>query len=59
MYRIEFKKSVKKDLKNIDKSSIKVIGTAIKKGSAIPGPRGEKEIHKLGIDWQSVVDQNR
>ncbi len=43
-------------LKN-KKSNIKVIGSAIKKGSAIPGPRGEVEIHKLGIDWQSVVDE--
>ena len=34
-----------------------VLGTAIKKGSEIPGPRGEVAIHKLGIDWSSVVDE--
>jgi cysteine synthase len=36
---------------------IKVIGTAIKKGSSIPGPRNEIMIHKLGIDWKKVVDE--
>lgn len=39
------------------KPNIRVIGTAIKKGSAIPGPRGEVEIHKLGINWKNVVDE--
>ena len=43
-------------LKN-KKSNIKVIGTAIKKGSHIPGPRGEVEINKLGIEWKNVVDE--
>jgi cysteine synthase A len=43
-------------LKN-KKPNIKVIGTAIKEGSNIPGPRGEKEINQLGIDWKSVVDE--
>ncbi|MEI8270125.1 MAG: pyridoxal-phosphate dependent enzyme, partial [bacterium] len=39
------------------KSNIKVIGTAIKKGSHIPGPRGEIEINKLGIEWKGTVDE--
>ncbi|MCX6751321.1 MAG: pyridoxal-phosphate dependent enzyme [Candidatus Nomurabacteria bacterium] len=39
------------------KPSIKVIGTAIKKGSEIPGPRDEIAIHKLGIAWQKIVDE--
>ncbi len=43
-------------LKNKNRK-IKVIGTAIKKGSSIPGPRGEVAIHKLGIDWKKVVDE--
>lgn len=43
-------------LKN-KKPEIKVIGTAIKKGSHIPGPRGEIEINKLGIKWKDVVDE--
>lgn len=34
-----------------------VLGTAIKKGSEIPGPRGEVAIHKLGIPWEGVVDE--
>lgn len=38
-------------------SKIKVIGTAIKKGYEIPGPRNETMIHKLGISWQKVVDE--
>ena len=42
-------------LKN-KKSNILVLGTAIKTGSSIPGPRGEIAIHKLGIDWKKVVD---
>ena len=43
-------------LKN-KKSNIKIIGTAIKKGSFIPGPRDEVMIHKLGIDWKPIVDE--
>lgn len=43
-------------LKN-KKPSIKVIGTAIKEGSSIPGPRGEEAIHRLGIAWQKIVDE--
>ena len=39
------------------KNNIKIIGTAIKKGSSIPGPRNEIMIHKLGIDWKSIVDE--
>ena len=39
------------------KNSIKVIGAAIKKGSEIPGPRGEVAIYKLGIEWKKVVDE--
>ena len=34
-----------------------VLGTAIKKGSEIPGPRGEVAIYKLGIDWKDKVDE--
>ena len=34
-----------------------VLGTAIEKGSEIPGPRGEVAIHKLGIRWQDFVDE--
>lgn len=34
-----------------------VLGTAIQKGSAIPGPRGEVMIHKLGIPWEKVTDE--
>lgn len=43
-------------LKN-KKPNIKIIGTAIKKGSSIPGPRNEVMIHKLGIDWKKIVDE--
>jgi cysteine synthase len=43
-------------LKN-KKPNIKVIGTAIKKGSSIPGPRNEVMIHKLGIEWKKAVDE--
>jgi len=39
------------------KSNIKVIGTPIKKGFSIPGPRGEVAINKLGIKWQDIVDE--
>lgn len=42
---------LKKQNKNIF-----VLGTAIKKGEAIPGPRGEVAIHKLGIPWEKVTD---
>lgn len=34
-----------------------ILGTAIKEGSKIPGPRGEVAIHKLGIEWENVVDE--
>src|SRR3989338_7622090 len=34
-----------------------VLGSAIKTGSEIPGPRGEIAIHKLGINWKDSVDQ--
>jgi len=34
-----------------------VLGTAIKKGEAIPGPRGEGAIHKLGIPWEKITDE--
>lgn len=34
-----------------------VLGSAIKSGSEIPGPRGEVAIHKLGIKWQNVTDE--
>ena len=39
------------------KSAVKIIGTAIKEGSYIPGPRSETAIHKLGITWQKIVDE--
>ncbi len=39
------------------KSAVKIIGTAIKEGSSIPGPRSETAIHKLGITWQKIVDE--
>lgn len=39
------------------KSDIKIIGTAIKKGSVIPGPRDEVAIHRLGIEWKKIVDE--
>lgn len=34
-----------------------VAGAAIKKGSGIPGPRGEEAISKLAFPWSSVVDK--
>ncbi|HAQ39282.1 MAG TPA: hypothetical protein DCQ58_12310 [Saprospirales bacterium] len=34
-----------------------ILGTAIQKGSSIPGPRGEVMIHKLGIPWEKVTDE--
>jgi cysteine synthase len=39
------------------KPNIKIIGTAIKKGSSIPGPRNETMIHRLGIQWENIVDE--
>jgi cysteine synthase len=39
------------------KSTIKIIGTSIKDGSSIPGPRGEVAVKKLAFPWQTVVDQ--
>ena len=43
---------LKKKIKNLF-----VAGAAIKQGSSIPGPRGEKAIFKLGFPWVSVVDK--
>ncbi|KKQ86108.1 MAG: hypothetical protein UT09_C0040G0003 [Parcubacteria group bacterium GW2011_GWF2_38_8] len=37
--------------------NILVVGASIKKGSSIPGPRGEEAIPKLGFPWSKVVDQ--
>ncbi len=39
------------------KSDIKILGTTIKKGSSVPGPRGEVAIYKLGIEWKKIVDE--
>jgi len=36
---------------------VKIIGTAIKEGSSIPGPRGEGMIDKLGFPWRKAVDE--
>lgn len=33
-----------------------VVGTSIKKGSSIPGPRGEEAVKKLHFPWEKVVD---
>lgn len=43
-------------LKNKNKK-ILIWGSSIKRGSSIPGPRGEDSINKLGFPWSSVVDQ--
>lgn len=40
----------------IKNKEILIGGASIKKGSSIPGPRGEDSIHKLGFPWASVVD---
>lgn len=37
-------------------SRIKIVGTSIKTGSSIPGPRGEIAIQSLAFPWQSLVD---
>lgn len=47
---------VGKFLKNKNKN-ILVGGASIKRGSSIPGPRGEDSIEKLGFPWASVVDK--
>ena len=39
------------------KPSIKIIGTAIKSGFSIPGPRNETMIYRLGIKWENIVDE--
>ncbi len=36
--------------------NIFVVGACIKRGSSIPGPRGEDAIPKLGFPWGKVVD---
>lgn len=33
-----------------------VMATSIKKGSEIPGPRGEDAVKKLGLPWEKVAD---
>ena len=33
-----------------------VIATSIKRGSSIPGPRGEDAVKKLGFPWEKVTD---
>jgi cysteine synthase len=43
---------LKRKIKNIF-----IGGASIKRGSSIPGPRGEKAIFKLGFPWVSVVDK--
>jgi len=47
---------VGKFLKNKN-HNILVYGASIKRGSSIPGPRGEDSIGKLGFPWASVVDK--
>ncbi len=34
-----------------------VLGTSIKRGNSIPGPRNEDAVKKLGLPWESVVDE--
>jgi cysteine synthase len=36
---------------------IYVVGASIKRGSSIPGPRGEDALPKLGFPWATVVDR--
>jgi cysteine synthase len=43
-------------LKNKNKN-ILTIGASIKKGSSIPGPRGEENTNKLAFPWNKVVDK--
>jgi len=35
---------------------ILILGACIKRGSSIPGPRGEDAIPKLGFPWKQIVD---
>jgi len=37
--------------------NIFIAGASIKRGSSIPGPRGEDAIPKLGFKWESTVDK--
>jgi cysteine synthase len=37
--------------------NIYIIGSSIKKGSSIPGPRVDEAILKLGIPWYDIVDK--
>jgi cysteine synthase len=37
--------------------NIFIAGATIKKGSSIPGPRGEEHINKLAFPWRKMVDQ--
>lgn len=47
---------VGKFLKSKNKN-ILIAGASIKRGSSIPGPRGEDSIGKLGFPWAFVVDK--
>ncbi len=47
---------VGKFLKSKNKN-ILIVGASIKRGSSIPGPRGEDSIGKLGFPWAFVVDK--
>lgn len=37
-------------------ANLYIIATSIKRGSSIPGPRGEDATKKLGFPWEKVVD---
>lgn len=37
--------------------NIYIVGSSIKKGSSIPGPRVDEAILKLGIPWYDIVDR--
>ena len=37
--------------------NVRILGTAIKKGSSIPGPRGEENIRKLAFRWDKVAHE--
>jgi cysteine synthase len=37
--------------------NIFILGTAIKKGSSIPGPRGEAAIDKLAMPWKKITNE--
>lgn len=43
-------------LKNKNKD-ILIAGATIKKGSSVPGPRGEENVLKLAFPWPNVVDK--